>query len=57
MLFRSDGGLALGTTVTSMIFLGAILAVVVFLTITKKDQTLTVPPEFESEMDADGVRA
>ena len=54
---KVDGGLALGTTVTSMIFLAAILAVVVFLTITKKDQTLTVPPEFESEMDADGVRA
>ena len=54
---KVDGGLALGTTVTSMIFLAAILAVVVFLTITRKDQTLTVPPEFESEMDADGVRA
>ena len=54
---KVDGGLEFGTTVTSMIFLGAILAVVVFLTITKKDQTLTVPPEFESEMDADGVRA
>ena len=31
-------GLGLGTTGTSVIFLGAILAVVVFLTITKKDQ-------------------
>ena len=40
-----------------MIFLASILAVVVFLTITKKDQTLTVPPEFEAEMNADGVRA
>ena len=54
---KADGGLALGTTVTSMIFLGSILAVVVYLTITKKDQTLTVPPEFEVEMDAEGVRA
>jgi uncharacterized membrane-anchored protein len=35
---RADGGLALGTTVTSVIFLTTILAVVVFLTITKKDR-------------------
>ena len=54
---KADGGLALGTTVTSMIFLASILAVVVYLTITKKDQTLTVPPELEAEMDANGVRA
>jgi uncharacterized membrane-anchored protein len=36
------GGLGLGTTDTSYIFLGCILALVAFLTITKKDQT---PPE------------
>ena len=54
---KADGGLALGTTVTSMIFLGSILAVVVYLTITKKDQTLTVPPEFEAEADVEAVRA
>jgi uncharacterized membrane-anchored protein len=36
------GGLGLGTTGTSYIFLGCILALVAFLTITKKDQT---PPE------------
>jgi uncharacterized membrane-anchored protein len=36
------GGLGLGTTVTSYIFLGCILALVVFLSITKRDQT---PPE------------
>ncbi len=35
---RSVGGLGLGTTVTSVIFLSAILALVIFLTITKKDQ-------------------
>ena len=52
---KADGGLALGTTVTSMIFLASILAVVVYLTITKKDQTLTVPTEFEAEMDAKGA--
>ncbi len=36
---KKDGGLALGTTVTSIIFLLTILAVVVFLTITKLDRT------------------
>ncbi len=35
---RSDGGLGLGTTVTSAIFLAAILGLVVYLAITKKDQ-------------------
>lgn len=34
---RTDGGLGLGTTITSIIFLGAILITVVYLTITKKD--------------------
>jgi uncharacterized membrane-anchored protein len=34
---RDDGGLALGTTITSAIFLGAILITVIYLTITKKD--------------------
>jgi uncharacterized membrane-anchored protein len=34
---KSDGGLGLGTTTTSMIFLSAILALVVYLTITKRD--------------------
>ena len=36
---RSVGGLGLGTTVTSIIFLVAILVVVVFLQITRKDAT------------------
>ena len=36
---RHDGGLGLGTTVTSAIFLVAILAVVSFLSITKRDVT------------------
>jgi uncharacterized membrane-anchored protein len=34
---RADGGLGLGTTVTSAIFLGTILALVLYLTRTKKD--------------------
>ena len=36
---HSDGGIGLGTTVTSFIFLGAILAMVVYLTLTRKDET------------------
>jgi uncharacterized membrane-anchored protein len=36
------GGLGLGTTGTSYIFLGSILALVMYLTVTKRDQT---PPE------------
>jgi uncharacterized membrane-anchored protein len=36
------GGLGLGTTGTSYIFLGCILALVIYLSITKRDQT---PPE------------
>ncbi len=41
---RADGGLGLGTTLTSVIFLLTILAVVVFLTITKRD-TIEAEPE------------
>jgi uncharacterized membrane-anchored protein len=36
---RGDGGLGLGTLWTSVLFLGTILAVVVFLTVTKRDRT------------------
>lgn len=39
---KPDGGLGLGTTATSVIFLTAILAAVSYLTITKRDQTETV---------------
>jgi uncharacterized membrane-anchored protein len=39
-----DGGLGLGTTVTSVIFLAAIAAVVTFLTRTKKDLELVSEP-------------
>jgi uncharacterized membrane-anchored protein len=35
---RTDGGLGLGTTGTSVLFLAAILGLVVFLTVTKTDQ-------------------
>jgi uncharacterized membrane-anchored protein len=36
---KSDGGLGLGTTTTSYIFLACILALVVFLSVTRRDQT------------------
>ncbi|MGO4258953.1 hypothetical protein [Marmoricola sp. RAF53] len=36
---KADGGLGLGTTVTSFLFLAAILALVTFLTVTKVDRT------------------
>ncbi len=39
---RADGGFGLGTTVTSGIFLAAILATVIYLSVTKKD-AVTVP--------------
>jgi len=39
---KHDGGLGLGTTGTSYIFLGCILALVTFLTVTRRDQT---PPD------------
>jgi uncharacterized membrane-anchored protein len=38
----SSGGLGLGTTVTSLIFLAAILVVVAYLTVTRKDATEVV---------------
>jgi uncharacterized membrane-anchored protein len=36
---RKDGALGLGTTATSVLFLGAILALVAFLTVTRRDVT------------------
>ncbi len=36
---RSEGGLGLGTLGTSVLFLGTILAVVIYLTVTQKDRT------------------
>ena len=42
---RADGGVGLGTTTTSMIFLSAILVLVIYLTLTRKDE---IPPETSS---------
>jgi uncharacterized membrane-anchored protein len=39
---KADGGLGLGTTITSFIFLGVILALVVYLAVTKVDVIPTV---------------
>jgi uncharacterized membrane-anchored protein len=39
---KSEGGLGLGTLGTSVLFLGTILAVVIYLTITDKDRTESV---------------
>lgn len=39
---RADGGLGLGTTGTSALFLVAIVGVVSYLTSTRRDQTPTV---------------
>jgi uncharacterized membrane-anchored protein len=41
---RASGGLGLGTTVTSLIFLSAILVVVGYLTVTRKDATESALP-------------
>ena len=35
---KTDGGLGLGTTVTSFVFLAAILGLVIFLSLTRKDE-------------------
>ena len=40
---RSSGGLGLGTTATSFLFLAAILIVVVYLSVTRKDVTASAP--------------
>ncbi len=42
---RVDGGAGLGTLVTSLLFLAAIVATVAFLTVTKKDRTRPVYAE------------
>jgi uncharacterized membrane-anchored protein len=46
---KADGGLGLGTTVTSFAFLGAILLVVAFLSVTRKDVTERIVPREELE--------
>ena len=52
---RADGGLGLGTTVTSAIFLLTISGVVVFLTVTKRDRIESEPRRPMSETSATRV--
>jgi uncharacterized membrane-anchored protein len=52
---RSDGGLALGTLGTSVLFLGTILVVVVYLSITGSDRTETPTLEQHREVVPDQV--
>jgi uncharacterized membrane-anchored protein len=51
---KADGGVGLGTLGTSLLFLGTILAVVVYLSVTKKDRTELANP---AQADADEARA
>jgi uncharacterized membrane-anchored protein len=50
---RKDGALGLGTTATSVIFLGAIFALVVFLTVTRSDVIADPDPETTTRSDND----
>ena len=52
---RVNGGLGLGTTVTSVIFLLVILAVVVFLTITKRDRIELNPARLSPDSASSGI--
>ncbi|WP_309572240.1 hypothetical protein [Deinococcus sp.] len=45
---KADGGLGLGTTVTSVIFLLAILGVVSYLAVTRRDQVALAPTDVEA---------
>ncbi len=47
----ADGGIGLGTLGTSVLFLGTILAVVVYLTMTQKDRTEVVQSEPDAAHD------
>jgi uncharacterized membrane-anchored protein len=49
-----EGGLGLGTNLTSIIFLSAILALVVFLAITKRDVIRSGPVAAAGDLGADG---
>jgi uncharacterized membrane-anchored protein len=54
---RSDGGLGLGTLGTSVLFLGTILMVVVYLTVTDKDRTEVRRPLTDDRVPAgEGMR-
>jgi uncharacterized membrane-anchored protein len=48
---RASGGLGLGTTVTSFVFLAAILLVVSYLSVTRRDVTKATPSHAEAPAD------
>jgi uncharacterized membrane-anchored protein len=52
---RADGGLGLGTLGTSVVFLGTILAVVVYLTVTDRDRTEAIEQRQQRTPVADEV--
>jgi uncharacterized membrane-anchored protein len=55
---HDEGGLNLGTLITSLLFLGTIAAVVIYLTITRRDQTEVVEARHADidELDHEVVR-
>ena len=52
---RSEGGLGLGTFGTSVVFLGTILAVVVYLSLTGKDRTEPIQQHLDEDLVGAGV--
>jgi len=53
---HADGGLGLGTLITSLVFLGAILTTVIFLTVTGKDRTELVDLNSDDQAITDSSR-
>jgi uncharacterized membrane-anchored protein len=49
---KADGGLGLGATITSVVFLGAILAVVIYLGLTRRDAIAEPEPNPSATSDA-----
>jgi uncharacterized membrane-anchored protein len=49
---KADGGLGLGATITSVVFLGAILAVVIYLGLTRRDAIAEPEPNPSAKSDA-----
>jgi uncharacterized membrane-anchored protein len=56
-LGKADGGVGLGTAVTSYLFLGVIVVIVAYLTATKVDRTEIAPVDVEADRDPDAEPA
>ncbi len=52
---QTNGGLGLGASITSVVFLTAILAVVVFLTLTRRDSMTTSSKKITAEVKSSGA--